>query len=54
MPLRSGRTNKAISYNVAELRRSGYPRNQAVAIAMKKAGKSKVKRTHRPRRRPKS
>jgi hypothetical protein len=54
MPLRSGRSTKAISYNVAELRRSGYPRRQAVAIAMKKAGRKRVKRTHRPRRRARS
>jgi hypothetical protein len=54
MPLRSGRSNKAISYNVAELRRSGYKRNQAVAIAMKKAGRARRKRTHRPRRRVRS
>jgi hypothetical protein len=41
MPLKKGSSRKAISSNISELRRSGRPRKQAVAIAMKKAGKSK-------------
>lgn len=43
MPLKKGKSKKAISYNIAELRRSGRPRDQAVAIAMEKVGKSKKK-----------
>jgi len=34
MPLKKGKSKKAISYNVEELRKSGYPQKQAVAIAM--------------------
>ena len=34
MPLKKGKGKKAISYNVGELRRAGYPPKQAVAIAM--------------------
>lgn len=44
MPLRKGRSKKVVSSNIRELRRSGYPQRQAVAIAMKKAGKSRKKR----------
>ena len=41
MPLRKGKSKKVIAKNIAELVRSGRPRDQAVAIAMKKAGKKK-------------
>ena len=41
MPLMSGDSDKAISYNIAELRRSGRPESQAIAIAMSHAGKAK-------------
>ncbi len=34
MPLRKGASKKAVSYNIEELRKSGYPQRQAVAIAM--------------------
>ena len=43
MPLIKGKSQEAISKNIAELIRSGYPRKQAIAIAMSKAGKSKKK-----------
>lgn len=43
MPLKKGSSKKTVSSNVAELRRSGYPEKQAVAIAMNKAGKSNKK-----------
>ena len=39
-----GKSKKAISTNIAELRNSGYPEKQSVAIAMSEAGKSKPKK----------
>ena len=41
MPLKSGSSDADVQFNIAELRRSGRPEAQAVAIAMSKAGKSK-------------
>jgi hypothetical protein len=43
MPLRSGSDHHTISENIAELRRSGYPTDQAAAIAYDKARKSRDK-----------
>jgi hypothetical protein len=42
MPLKSS-SKKTISDNIAELIRAGHPKDQAVAIAYDKAGKSKKK-----------
>ena len=41
MPLKSGTGKETISGNISELVHSGHPQQQAVAIAMKKAGKSR-------------
>ena len=41
MPLKSGKSKKTISKNIAELVRSGRPQKQAAAIAYDKAGKSR-------------
>ncbi len=49
MPLRSGKSQTVISDNIKELyhananRSKPRPRNQIIAIAMRKAGKSKPK-----------
>lgn len=43
MPLRKGRSSKVVSANVSKLRHEGYAPKQSVAIALKKAGKSRKK-----------
>lgn len=43
MPMREGKSQAAISYNIAELMKSGRKQDQAIAIAMHKAGKGKRK-----------
>lgn len=44
MPLQKGRSKKVISHNIATEIREGYPRDQAVAIAMRKAGKARKRK----------
>lgn len=41
MPLFKGSGKEVVSENIRELRRSGYPEKQAVAIALDKAGKGR-------------
>ncbi len=41
MPLKKGKSRKVVSENIRREVRAGKPRNQAVAIAMRKAGKSR-------------
>lgn len=41
MPLKSGKSPKVISSNIAAEIEAGKPRKQAIAIAMSKAGKAK-------------
>lgn len=43
MPLKAGRSKKVISENIKREIAAGKPKDQAVAIAMNKAGKSKKK-----------
>lgn len=44
MPLKKGSSKKVISSNIARERRAGRLRKQAIAIAMRAAGKRKKKR----------
>jgi len=41
MPLKEGSSQETISENISELRHSGHPENQSIAIAMRQAGKPK-------------
>jgi Uncharacterized protein conserved in bacteria (DUF2213) len=43
MPLGKGSSRETISKNIAELVNAGHPQKQAIAIAMREAGKSKAK-----------
>ena len=43
MPLKKGATRKVVSSNISKLRDEGYPQKQAVAIALDKADRKKMK-----------
>jgi hypothetical protein len=49
MPLAKGTSQKAVSRNIRTLRHEGYKQSQAVAIALRKAGRSRKRRARRHR-----
>lgn len=44
MPLSKGKSDKAVSQNISKLVHEGRPQKQAIAIAMRQAGRSKPKK----------
>ena len=48
-PLKSGKSRKTVKSNISELKRSGRPLKQALAIAL-----SKARESNKPSRRPPS
>lgn len=50
MPLKKGKSKKAISKNIATEMHAGKPQKQAIAIAYSVAGKSKKKKAKKKRK----
>lgn len=44
MPLKKGKSKAVISENIREMMHAGHPQKQAIAAAMRQAGKSRRKR----------
>lgn len=47
MPLKGGKSRKVVAENIREMMGSGHPQKQAVAAAMRKAGRSKKRKSGR-------
>lgn len=50
MPLKRGKSRAVVSSNIRKLRHEGYAPKQSVAIALKKAGRSRATKTKRSRK----
>lgn len=50
MPLKKGSSKETISENIREMMHSGHPQKQAIAAAMRQAGKSRRKKHRMPRK----
>ena len=45
MPLQKGKSKAVVSANIRELRHSGYPPKQSIAIALNEAGKGRKQKS---------
>lgn len=43
MPLKKGKSKRVVSANIKEMVKAGYPKKQAIAASLNKAGKSRKK-----------
>lgn len=53
MPLKKGKSPKTIGENIGHMMASGHQKSQAIAAAMKTAGKSKKAKAPPPKAKPK-
>jgi hypothetical protein len=52
MPLSKGKSRASISKNISKLRKEGYPRSQAIAIALRTAGVPKKRKVMKRKKNP--